>query len=334
MSWDTQSWAGKVKPGSASEKLVLLGLAQCSDANHCAHPSVEWICNFSDLDRKTVIGAIARLQEKDFIQDTGRRVGRTGKVKVYRLGAGRAADPETNNTESGTVPKTEQFQKRNSSAFSAKQSQKRDSEPVLEHNTPPSPPPGGSASDAKRDRGTRIAEDWQPPAIDSLPDTARGKARQWPGGAYHAEAEAFRDYWLAEGRAGARKLDWNRAWHNRINEVTARVLRDAKAGVKFIRPAAGSDPVAAPPPLDTSREGAAAKKIRDLIRQGLGQRVYDVWIAPGRLDVEGGTLTLVASSAFASTYQRDSFDHDIGRAMHAVLGPDAELRYHHERPPA
>ncbi len=87
MSWETQSWAAKQRPGSASAKLVLLGLASCADANHCAHPSIQWLCDFSDLNRKTVISALQRLEDGMFplIEDTGQRRGRTCQVKVYRL---------------------------------------------------------------------------------------------------------------------------------------------------------------------------------------------------------------------------------------------------------
>ncbi|MFT3966834.1 MAG: helix-turn-helix domain-containing protein, partial [Sphingobium sp.] len=105
MSWETQSWAAKQRPGSATAKLVLLGLASCSDANHCAHPSVDWLCDFGDLNRKTVIAAISRLEADRVIEDTGRRVGRTGQVKVYRLAADTPVDPA-----SATVPKPVQYQ--------------------------------------------------------------------------------------------------------------------------------------------------------------------------------------------------------------------------------
>ncbi len=341
VSWDTQAWAAKAKPGAASEKLVLLGLAACSDANHCAHPSVDWLCDFSDLNRKTVISAIGRLEEKDLIRDTGRRVGRTGQVKVYRLGAGKAADPFSNSPTIGTVPKTEQSQKRNSTGFSSEQSQKRDTEPVLEPNTPlepkgSNPPQGGGdggISSKKVGRGSRISEDWTPPVIDALPPAAKAKARQWPAGAYEAEAEAFLNFWLAEGRAGSRKLDWTRTWCNRINEITGRVLRDAKAGVHHAAPA-GTGAVQPVKAHDTSRENGAAAKIRALVKVKLGDQIYGQWVAPSRLDIDAGTVTAVAVSGFASNYIRDNFANEIGQAMHAVLGPDAELRFAHEKPPA
>lgn len=130
MSWETQSWAAKQRPGSASAKLVLLGLASCADANHCAFPSIQWLCDFSDLNRKTVIAALQRLEDGMFplIEDTGERRGRTLQVKVYRLAAG--AEGASADPASETVPKAEQSQKRNSSGSSRKQSQNRDTEPV------------------------------------------------------------------------------------------------------------------------------------------------------------------------------------------------------------
>lgn len=198
--------------------------------------------------------------------------------------------------------------------------------------SPPTPPPGGNDDGGKRNRGARITEDWTPPPVADLPPAAKAKVRQWPTGAYEAEAEAFRNFWLGESRAGARKHDWNRAWFNRINECTARVLRDMKAGVSVAAPPSGLP--AAPKAHDTSRESKAAAEIRRHIRRRLGVQVYDQWIAPSRLDIADATLTLVAVSLFAANYQRNNFAAEIAQSMHDVLGPDAELRHTHERPPA
>jgi hypothetical protein len=90
-----------------------------------------------------------------------------------------------------------------------------------------SPPPGAGK------RASRIPEDWSPPAIDSLPPQAKAMAQQWPDGAYEAEAEAHLNFWLSEGGARARKVDWTRAWCNRIVQISAAVLRAAKAGVRY-----------------------------------------------------------------------------------------------------
>ena len=124
MSFDALSWAAKCKPGSAPQKLVLLALAECAQrGTNLAFPSIAALVEFSSLNRKTVIAALASLEESGLIEDTQERVGRTKQVKVYYL-----------NLES--VPKTEPSQKRNSSTFTPKGSQKRDTEPVMEPVSP------------------------------------------------------------------------------------------------------------------------------------------------------------------------------------------------------
>jgi hypothetical protein len=94
-------------------------------------------------------------------------------------------------------------------------------------------PEEASASSSPEKRASRIPADWTTPPIDSLPPNARVLARQWPDGAYEAEAEAHHNFWLAEGGARARKVDWTRAWSNRIVQISASVLRAAKAGVRY-----------------------------------------------------------------------------------------------------
>ena len=65
MRWHAQAWAAEQRTGSVSAKLVLLGLASLADANACAFPSIEWLCGFSDLNHKTVILALARLEAEE-----------------------------------------------------------------------------------------------------------------------------------------------------------------------------------------------------------------------------------------------------------------------------
>lgn len=99
---------------------MLLGLAECASRGHgLAFPSIAELVEFSSLDRKSVIANLDKLEKAGFIQDTGRKVGRTGQIKVYQL----------------SVPKTEPSQKRNSSeipANSPKNGTRNKSEPVKE----------------------------------------------------------------------------------------------------------------------------------------------------------------------------------------------------------
>ena len=127
MSFDALAWAAKQSPGSSGTKLVLLGLAECaSRTDGEAFPSIAALTEFSSLNRKSVITNLDKLEAAGFIADTGRRVGATKQIKVYKL----------------SIPETGQFQKRNGSDFSAnspKNGTRNKSEPVSSGANAPSP---------------------------------------------------------------------------------------------------------------------------------------------------------------------------------------------------
>lgn len=204
----------------------------------------------------------------------------------------------------------------------------------LKERTPLRPPGGAEEISPKRDRGSRISETWAPPPIAELNGAAQAKARQWPAGAYDAEAQTFRSHWMAEAGRAAHKLDWTAAWVAHINRWTARVLNDAKAGVTFAAPSAA--PVAQAPPmagLDTSREGDAAKKIRKALAKRADGTAIRQFFDKCRFDVNRDGLTIVAPSEFTLSYIRDGSSHEAQLAMHDVLGPDADLKWTVEKQP-
>lgn len=122
MSFPALAWASTSKVARAADKLVLLGLADRHNSeNDLAYPSLAWLCEFSSLDRKTVVSALDRLERAGFIEDSGQRVGKTKQIKAYRI--------SFNSAEKGTV-KTEPLED-NSTVFSGKQSQKRNTDTVL-----------------------------------------------------------------------------------------------------------------------------------------------------------------------------------------------------------
>ncbi|MBO2684970.1 MULTISPECIES: helix-turn-helix domain-containing protein [Shewanella] len=107
------AWSLAIKP--ASLKLLLLSMADRADEYHRCYPSVERLVKDTGLDRKTIIGNIAKLQDAGVLTDTGKRAGRTGKVKIYRLNLVDVSQPIStgdNSPKSGMVPKTESSQKR------------------------------------------------------------------------------------------------------------------------------------------------------------------------------------------------------------------------------
>lgn len=110
------AWSLSIKP--ASLKLLLLSLADRADEYHCCYPSVERLVKDTGLDRKTIISNIGKLVNAGVLTDTGKRAGRTGQVKVYRLSMVKTdeqiclSSTATKSAGNGTVPKPEQSQKR------------------------------------------------------------------------------------------------------------------------------------------------------------------------------------------------------------------------------
>lgn len=121
MSFPALAWASTLRVPRASDKLVLLALAdRHNPENDLAYPSIAWLCEFSSLDRKTVVASLDRLEAAGLIVDSGKRVGKTKQIKAYSLAL--------NSSEKGTV-KTEPLEA-NSSVIPIKQSQKRDTDTV------------------------------------------------------------------------------------------------------------------------------------------------------------------------------------------------------------
>lgn len=102
MSVDALKWAWMAPVDTSSERLILLSLADRAGEEHTAWPSTERLVKDTKLNLKTVKDVIARLIEKGFLEDTGKRVGKTGRVRVLRL---LGVDCRTNPAENGSIPK-------------------------------------------------------------------------------------------------------------------------------------------------------------------------------------------------------------------------------------
>jgi hypothetical protein len=103
MAFEHYAWAWK-QPLSAPSKLVLLSLADRADeVNREAFPSIDRLVADTGLNAKTITLAIKTLTELGLIVDTGKRVGNTQRVRIFKLNVAE------------TTPKPESFQKRNHS---------------------------------------------------------------------------------------------------------------------------------------------------------------------------------------------------------------------------
>ena len=77
------AWSLTIKP--ATSKLILLAMADRADEEHCCFPSIDRLVSDTSLDKKTVKAGIAKLMEAGVILDTGRRRGKTQRVRVFQL---------------------------------------------------------------------------------------------------------------------------------------------------------------------------------------------------------------------------------------------------------
>ncbi len=112
MSRAANDWAWSLDVKPASLKLLLLAMADRADEEHCCFPSIERMEKDTGLNRKTILGGIKKLVEAGVLKDTGDRRGRTQRVIVYKL-IGVDSGIKRIHTRKETVPKTEQYQKRN-----------------------------------------------------------------------------------------------------------------------------------------------------------------------------------------------------------------------------
>lgn len=85
MSIDALNWAFRVEDISSSQKFVLVAMSDFANEEWECYPSTETVCRKTNLDRKTVLSAVADLIDSGFLEDSGERKGRTKSVKVYHI---------------------------------------------------------------------------------------------------------------------------------------------------------------------------------------------------------------------------------------------------------
>lgn len=88
MSISAIDWVFRQDIRPSSVKFVFLALAD--NASYDGDVGVVWpclktICEKTSQDRKTVIAALDTLEKLKLLEDTGKRTGFTGQVKVYRI---------------------------------------------------------------------------------------------------------------------------------------------------------------------------------------------------------------------------------------------------------
>jgi pyocin large subunit-like protein len=67
MSWSALKWASEVKVGNSTDKLILIILANFTDAENTCYPSHKKIADLGECSTDTVIRSLKRLKELQFI---------------------------------------------------------------------------------------------------------------------------------------------------------------------------------------------------------------------------------------------------------------------------
>ena len=109
MSVDATRWAWKAPVKNATQRLILLSLADRAGEHHTCYPSNKRLAQDTMLNLKTVQKSVCELIELGLIADTGERKGSTNQVRVLQLIS--VDSREYNEPKIGSVKQT---QKRNS----------------------------------------------------------------------------------------------------------------------------------------------------------------------------------------------------------------------------
>lgn len=144
MSNRALTWAFELAIRPSWVKFVLVAMADVASETGVAFPSIAHLAAATCEDRKTVIGAIAKLEAMGFVADSGERRGRTRQVKVYQMALERKSAIDGT---IGTVPEAGQLgpdQKKGrvppnlgkSPVQGPKESRRRDTEPLEPPMTP------------------------------------------------------------------------------------------------------------------------------------------------------------------------------------------------------
>ncbi len=201
------TWALGLTGMRSSEKFVLVCMCNYANEDGTCYPSVAQLAADTCQDRKTVLANMESLRAAGMISDTGKRIGKTHGVVVYRVNVSNSTengttDQKTSSSEIGTgteigTAEAVPFFRGSGTVFPRKRSQKRDMDPK------------GTVRNQKSAPRTacRLPDDFQ------LTQERRlvAEAERLPADRTFAK---FVNYWRAASGAKARKADWDATWKN------------------------------------------------------------------------------------------------------------------------
>ena len=213
MSIRAMTWAydQDVRPTAKKFLLVTLG-DYASDETGFSYPSISTLAKRTAMDRKTAIGHLDALIKEGFISDTGKRVGNTKQVIVYRINykPSIAGQKAANSPKNGTLPKSG-----NSPVFSGNSPE--NGTRILQRSCQKDPPEVSAQQESKKESAAAKATANRP-SLESM------KLYGAKIGLPDEESEACFDHFTANGwRVGRNPVrdwqacmrTWKRNWYAR-----------------------------------------------------------------------------------------------------------------------
>lgn len=217
----TWAWDQQLPP---REKLILICLADAAnDEDWQCWPSQRHVAAKTGYSIATVKRSLKTLDETGYLtRDHRRRADGSRSSDVYTLNTTRV-QPDTTPAQPDTTP----AQPDTGGWYQAElppRSLMTYQEPSNEPSVEPKGNRGGRASAPDAAKGTRLPEDWMPPA-----EVIEQMRTECPGVDLEAEHRRFVDYWLGVPGAKGRKVRWDTTWRNWIR----RANEDARRGQRL-----------------------------------------------------------------------------------------------------
>lgn len=193
----------------ASDKLVLLALADCANDEGGCWPSMKTLVMKCSKGERTIQASIKSLVEAGHLS----RAERLGKGCFYTV------HPRRNCTPAETAPP--QNLPETPAEFADKPSR------TIIVDKPKGLPTARARKISKEVGWSCIPKSWSPPAIEALPQQARACAEKWTAASYAAHGEAFHSFWRSSGK---KLVDWDTRWAERVITMHSQIMRDQKYG--------------------------------------------------------------------------------------------------------
>ena len=213
-----------------SEKFTLVVLANYADEQHSCFPSQGRIAEDMSASETTVRRNVKALEERGFVERS-KRVDKGGHRTSdrYRLAVGKAIPTGQSAHRSNCPPvnltaptgQSDQSLPVNLAIPTGQSDRVSTNEPPIE---PSENPQLGRASAPDAAKGTRLPDDWTPPA-----EVIEQMRAECPGVDLEAEHRRFVDYWLGVPGAKGRKVRWDTTWRNWIRRANEDVRRRGQA---------------------------------------------------------------------------------------------------------